>query len=108
LTRGDDVVGFVEETGCDQPWTYGHFEPGPAYRQYAALFELERERNEAYERVAADAPDDVREAAHEAWMAALDAINALGLRVGGIRVRDFKIDAGGECEFKLRAKGLSS
>jgi hypothetical protein len=101
VTCGEALIGFIEETGFDQPWTYGRFEPGPAYQQYAPLFDSERESNEAYARVAENAADDVHEAAHEAWMTALEVINQLGLRVGGTRVRDFKINSRSECEFKL-------
>jgi hypothetical protein len=101
LTCGEAVVGFIEQTGFDQPWTFGRFNPGPAFVQYALLFDRERELNKAYENVAEGASDELHGAAHEAWMGALEAINELELRIGGIRVRDFKIDSRGECEFKL-------
>jgi len=94
-------LGDHRGTGIDNYWTIGTFEPGPAYQQYARLFDNERELRQREMTLAATAGDDARLAANEAWMDALEAINNLGLRFGGTNVRDFKTDARGVCEFKL-------
>jgi hypothetical protein len=71
------------------------------YSAHAPASDLDDVSTLPSDAVADDAPDDVRSAAHDAWMAALEAINALDLRLGGTRVMDFKVDSRGECEFKL-------
>jgi RNA polymerase sigma factor (TIGR02999 family) len=88
-----ELLGWVSFTGQDHYWTRGVFEPESGFEQYRALFDRERKLSERLKH-SQDA---------DQWQAALQRINELGLSVGepGIPVRDFKIDANGQVEFKF-------
>lgn len=101
LTIGESVIGYVRVTNVDSFWNSGSFTSGPAFDGVAALLERERWLYEQYENLPLDASEEQSCAAHRAWLAAIEAINDLNICLAGCRVRDFKVDLRGRCEFKI-------
>ena len=98
VRSGRELLGWVRLTGQDGYWTLGAFEPAVGFEPYQSLFERERELSERLDGV----PEADYCSASDAWHAALERINELGLSVGepGLPARDFKFTGAGEVEFK--------
>jgi hypothetical protein len=101
LRCGEDLIGYVAMTGCDHYWILGSFTPGRDYEKYRPLFEQERELSRRAD-ASSNGPEGLHDEHREAWEAALEAINELGLTWGdpGRPIRDVTIDERSQVGFR--------
>lgn len=92
LTLGSKVIGTVQEPVHSVPWDQGRFVPSRAFCGYRWMFERER--------YLASLVDD--SGGMERWLEALGAIEELGVKIAGQRVRGFKVFEDGRCQWRVR------
>ncbi|MCP3996189.1 MAG: hypothetical protein GY722_14180 [bacterium] len=104
IKRGEDLLGFVVVTDCDDLWTRGPFTPGPDFDKYRELFESERKS--ARKAAVLGGEDYIQRV--DASLRAIYRIDRLELRVGEdpVPVRRFCIDEESRASFKARNQFL--